>query len=148
MLKMKIAIQWNIKDRTLIGGVGKCDAFPNEVKINGKIYKVLGVPYGVSKPYVSLEIEKTNDNLQGLTATSCYTYNVSCNYSKEAFAKTVELIKNNVKNIVDMNYIEDSLDGDQIQTIITNMGKIVVKNIYMVGAVWVESEVELNAIKI
>ena len=57
-------------------------------------------------------------------------------------------VKNNVENIVDMNYIEDTLDGDQIQTIITNRGKIVVKNIYMVGAVWVESEVELNAIKI
>ena len=41
-------------------------------------------------------------------------------------------------------YVEDPLDGDQLQTFITDEGKIVVKNDFMVGAVWVESDIELE----
>ena len=68
------------------------------------------------------------------------------NIIKKEFKNTVEFFKNKVKNIKEMKYIEDPLDGDQLQVIITEDGEIVVKNDFMVGAVWVESDVELNSI--
>ena len=46
----------------------------------------------------------------------------------------------------EIKYIEDPLDGDQLQIITTEYGEIVVKNDFMVGAVWIESEIELNSI--
>ena len=75
-----------------------------------------------------------------------YEYNICPEYNLEEFKKTVELLKNKVKNIKEIKYIEDPLDGDQLQIITTEDGEIVVKNDFMVGAVWIESEIELNSI--
>ena len=146
MFRMKIECQLNIQDRTLIGGVAEYNVIPKEVKINHKVYKVLGVSYGVKKPKISLEIEKTEDGLQGFYAIAYYTYNISGKYDKKEFENTVEFFKNKVKNIKEMKYTEEPLDGDKLQVIITEDGEIVVKNDFMVGAVWVESNVELNSI--
>ncbi|MBR4030236.1 MAG: GNAT family N-acetyltransferase [Clostridia bacterium] len=71
-----------------------------------------------------------------------YEYNIWPEYSREQFKKTVDILKKKVKNIKEMKYIEDPLDGDQIQIITTEDGEIVVKNDFMVGAVWIESEIE------
>lgn len=60
------------------------------------------------------------------------------------FKRIVELLKIKVKNIIKIKYIEDPLDGDQLQILIIDEGKIVVKNDFMVGAVWVESDIELE----
>ena len=68
------------------------------------------------------------------------------NIIKKEFKNTVEFLKNKVKNIKEMKYTEEPLDGDQLQVIITEDGEIIVKNDFMVGAVWVESDVELNSI--
>ena len=68
------------------------------------------------------------------------------NIIKKEFKNTVEFLKNKVKNIKEMKYTEEPLDGDQLQVIIIEDGEIVVKNDFMVGAVWVESDVELNSI--
>lgn len=146
MFRMKIECQLNIKDRTLIGGVAEYNVIPKEIQINHKVYKVIGLSYGIKNPKVSLEIEKTENNLQGFCATAYYTYNISGKYDREEFKKTVELLKNKVKNIKEMKYSEDPLDGDQLQIITTKDGEIVVKNNFMVGAVWIESEIELNSI--
>lgn len=45
-----------------------------------------------------------------------------------------------------MKYIEDPLDGDQLQIIVIDEDEIVIKNDFMVGAVWIESEIELGSI--
>ena len=91
MFRMKIECQLNIKDRTLIGGVAEYNVIPKEIQINHKVYKVIGLSYGIKNPKVSLEIEKTENNLQGFCATAYYTYNISGKYDREEFKKTVEL---------------------------------------------------------
>ena len=146
MFRMKIESQLNIEDRTLIGGVVKYNAIPQKIQVNHKLYEVIGLSYGPKTPKISLEIEKTNDKLQGFQATAYYTYNISSRYDREAFKKTVEHLKVKLKNIKEMKYIEDPLDGDQLQIITTKDGEIVVKNDFMVGAVWIESEIELSSI--
>lgn len=73
-----------------------------------------------------------------------YEYNIYPEYNRDEFNKVVNLLKAKLKTIKETKYVEDSLDGDQLQTFITDGGKIVVKNDFMVGAVWVESDIELE----
>lgn len=73
-----------------------------------------------------------------------YEYNICHEYNRKEFKRIVELLKIKVKNIIEIKYIEDPLDGDQLQILIIDEGKIVVKNDFMVGAVWVESDIELE----
>ena len=56
-----------------------------------------------------------------------YEYNVCPECNREKFKKTVELLKNKVRNIKEMKYIEAPLDGDLLQIITTDDGEIVVK---------------------
>ena len=65
MFKMKIEKQLNIKDRTLLSGVAEYDAIPDAVSVDGNSYKVIGTSYGVKLPYISLEVEKTDNDLEG-----------------------------------------------------------------------------------
>ena len=73
-----------------------------------------------------------------------YEYNIYSEYNRDEFNKVVNLLKAKLKTIKETKYVEDPLDGDQLQTFITDKGKIVVKNDFMVGAVWVESDIELE----
>ena len=73
-----------------------------------------------------------------------YEYNIYPKYNREKFDETIKIIKANICNIKEMKYIEDTLDGNQLQILIIDEGKIVVKNDFMVGAVWVESDIELE----
>ena len=73
-----------------------------------------------------------------------YEYNICPEYNRKEFKRIVELLKIKVKNIIEIKYIEAPLDGDQLQILIIDEGKIVVKNDFMVGAVWVESDIELE----
>ena len=73
-----------------------------------------------------------------------YEYNICHEYNRKEFKSFVEVLKIKVKNIIKIKYIEDPLDGDQLQILIIDEGKIVVKNDFMVGAVWVESDIELE----
>ena len=73
-----------------------------------------------------------------------YEYNIYPEYNRDEFKKVVDLLKTKLKTKKETKYVEDPLDGDQLQTFITDGGKIVVKNDFMVGAVWVESDIELE----
>lgn len=65
MFKMKIEKQLNIQDRTLLSGIAEYDAIPDTISVGGNSYKVIGTSYGVKLPYISLEIEKTGNDLEG-----------------------------------------------------------------------------------
>lgn len=75
-----------------------------------------------------------------------YTYNIEKEYNRNTFSKVVLSLLEKIKNIEVSEYIEDPLDGNQIQGITTTEGKIKVINDFMVGAVWVESEINLDDI--
>ena len=75
-----------------------------------------------------------------------YDYNITREYDRTIFAKTVSLLTKSIEKIEESNYLEDPLDGDQIQIIKTPEGQVKVINDFMVGAVWVESEVSLDGI--
>ena len=65
MFKMKIEKQLNLDDRTLLAGKPTFDSIPAYVEINNKTYKVIGRSMGIALPFISLEIEKSDDNLVG-----------------------------------------------------------------------------------
>lgn len=67
MFNMQVEQQMNIKDRTLLLGMPKYDVIPKTVFIDKKEFAVIGCSLGVKLPYLSLEIEKTTDNLVGKT---------------------------------------------------------------------------------
>lgn len=67
MFNMQVEQQMNIKDRTLLLGVPKYDVIPKKIYADGKEFSVIGSSLGVKLPYLSLEIEKTTDNLVGKT---------------------------------------------------------------------------------
>lgn len=69
MFRMKINKQMNMQDRTLISGEPTFDSIPSMIIIDSKEYKVLGVSQGVKLPFVSLEIERAESNLENKTAT-------------------------------------------------------------------------------
>lgn len=75
-----------------------------------------------------------------------YIYNIAKEYDREVFTKTVAQLEKNTINIESSEYIEELLDGDQIQIIKTPEGQVKVINDFMVGAVWVESEINLDDI--
>lgn len=64
---MKIENQLNLKDRTLLSGVPLYDAIPQNITIAEQTFNVIGISYGIKKPYVALEIEKANVGLKGKT---------------------------------------------------------------------------------
>jgi|GEM_PF-3245122 len=69
MFRMKVNKQMNMRDRTLIAGEPTFDSIPSVIIIDSKEYKVLGVSQGIKPPFVSLEIERTESNLENKTAT-------------------------------------------------------------------------------
>ena len=69
MFEMKVESQMIVKDRTLVAGIPNFDTLPDEVTADGKTFKVIGVSRGVKLPYISLEIEKTNIDLEGKIIT-------------------------------------------------------------------------------
>ena len=75
-----------------------------------------------------------------------YIYNIAKEYDREVFTKTVAQLEKNTINIESSEYIEELLDGDQIQIIKAPEGQVKVINDFMVGAVWVESEINLDDI--
>lgn len=75
-----------------------------------------------------------------------YTITKSCN--KEVFAKTVELLMKNLKDIEESEYDEDMYDESQFQYIKTSNGEIKIGNTVMDNAVWVQSEVDIEDILI
>ena len=64
---MEVKSQLNISDRTLLSGVPYYDSIPEFVSFNGKRYKVIGISYGITPPFISLEIAKTEDKLTNKT---------------------------------------------------------------------------------
>ena len=60
---MKFEQQLNINDRTLILGKPEYDVIPKTIQIDDIGYRVIGLSHGVKPPFVSLEIEKTEKNL-------------------------------------------------------------------------------------
>lgn len=67
MFNMKVEQQMNINDRTLLLGVPQYDVFPKTIFVDEKEFVVIGSSFGVKLPYLSLEIERTTDNLVGKT---------------------------------------------------------------------------------
>lgn len=65
MLNMKIEKQLNIKDRTLLLGKPQTRVVPDSVSVEGNVFKVVGTSLGVTPPYISLEIERTEIDLVG-----------------------------------------------------------------------------------
>lgn len=65
MFNMKIDQQLNIKDRTLLLGVPEYDEIPDVIFVEKQRFHVIGVSSGSKLPYLSLEIEKTADDLTG-----------------------------------------------------------------------------------
>lgn len=69
MFNMKIDKQLNIQDRTLLLGVPNYDVIPKIILVDDDKYSVIGISHGVNPPYLSLEIEKTDSNLEGKSIT-------------------------------------------------------------------------------
>lgn len=63
MFEMKVEKQLNITDRTLLLGKTEDVIFPEYISVDGLKFKVLGRSLGVKPPFVSLEIEKTSEDL-------------------------------------------------------------------------------------
>lgn len=68
MFRMEVESQLNMKDRTLIGGKPAFTDIPGYIIVSGKKYRIIGVSKGIKLPYMSLEVEKTSDQLQGKLA--------------------------------------------------------------------------------
>jgi len=75
-----------------------------------------------------------------------YDYTITKSYNKEVFAKTVELLMKNLKDIEESEYDEDMYDESQFQYIKTSNGEIKIGNSVMNDAVWVQSEVDIEDI--
>lgn len=86
--------------------------------------------------------ERENDKMM----KNYYDYIIAKNYDKTIFAKTVELIMQNVKDIEGSEYDEDLYDEYQIQYIKTSRGEIRVGNQMINAAVWAMSEIDLDGI--
>lgn len=67
MFNMKVEQQMNINDRTLLLGVPQYDVIQKTIFVDEKEFVVIGSSFGVKLPYLSLEIERTTDNLVGKT---------------------------------------------------------------------------------
>ena len=67
MFNMRVEKQMNIKDRTLLLGVPENDVIPKTISVDDKVFVVIGTSSGVKPPFMSIEIEKTTDNLTGKT---------------------------------------------------------------------------------
>ena len=70
MFKMKIEKQINIENKTLLLGISESVVFPDSVCIDDKNYKVIGVTMSCPPPFLSLEIERTNNNFVGKIITN------------------------------------------------------------------------------
>ena len=144
MFRMIIEAQLNIKDRTLNGGNTEYDILPETIRVGNKQYKVFGLSQGIISPKVSLEIQPIKEDLKGQIATAYYEYNILDEYSRDSFFDAVNLIKRRFDSVAETEYIEEPLDGSQIQLFKTLLGEIRVINDFMVGAVWIESETNLD----
>lgn len=65
MFEMKVEQQMNMLDRTLLLGIPEYDNIPKEISVDDKKHKVIGISMGAKQPYMSLEIEKTEEQLKG-----------------------------------------------------------------------------------
>ena len=70
MFEMAVEGQVNIGDKTIIGGRAKYDLIPEQVVIDNKVFKILGVPQGIKPPFFAIEIEKTDSDFVGLKISS------------------------------------------------------------------------------
>ena len=65
MFKMKIEKQLNLKDRSLLLGFAEFKTIPEYIIVGNTKYKIIGLSSGVKLPYISVEIERINENLVG-----------------------------------------------------------------------------------
>lgn len=70
MFEMAVEGQVNIGDKTIIGGRAKYDLIPEQVVIDNKVFKILGVSQGIKPPFFAIEIEKTDFDFVGLKISS------------------------------------------------------------------------------
>ena len=75
-----------------------------------------------------------------------YSYNVSNTVNKTCFEAVCRLIENKVCGILNQQTLED-VDGSIVRIYDTAKGKIKVYNDYYIDAVYIDSDVELNFIK-
>lgn len=68
MFTMTIESQINISDRTLVCGIPAEYLIPKSIVIEQIKYRVIGISQGIKLPYISLEIEKTDNYLIGKKA--------------------------------------------------------------------------------
>lgn len=73
-----------------------------------------------------------------------FDYTISKSYDIQKYQKAKEIIKNKFPLFSMQNEIVDSLDGDMVQIFENGEDKIRLVNDYFVGAVYVESTVEIN----
>jgi len=64
---MKIEEQLNVANRTVISGIAEPYKMPSLIVIDNKIQRVKGYSTCSKKPYISIEIERTDKDLIGKT---------------------------------------------------------------------------------
>lgn len=62
---MKVEQQYNLNDRTIIGGEPQYDVVPSVLKSNGLTFEVIGLCSGIKPPKMALEIKKINRDIIG-----------------------------------------------------------------------------------
>lgn len=72
-----------------------------------------------------------------------YDYNICTNADEKIFQKQCEALEKHIPNIKKGKCLED-VDGSKTQFYYKDEKKIVVKNNFYIGAVFVESEIELE----
>lgn len=72
-----------------------------------------------------------------------YDYSICTEPDEELFAKQCKALEKNIAGIEKVDYLED-VDGSQFQIYKKDGKKIVVKNSYYIGALFIESEIELT----
>ena len=65
MFNMIVENQMNLIDRTVVLGKPNFDKIPKKVKFQNRIINVKGISKGVAPPFLSLEIDKIEENLVG-----------------------------------------------------------------------------------
>ena len=65
MFRMKVEMQMNMADRTLLLGIPEYNLIPKVIKTQKGTFLVFGCSVGVKPPYISLEIERTDHDLIG-----------------------------------------------------------------------------------
>lgn len=72
-----------------------------------------------------------------------YSYSICTEPDHEIFTRQCEALEKNIPGLVKVEKLED-VDGSQIQVYKLGLQEISVYNSYYVGAVYIESEVDLE----